>query len=83
MTVDDAAKILSKMYLQAEPKEKVVQIHLFGIKFAEQIKHMSPAEIAVRADLPKTYGTEINKARNLARYVILKPSLGDACSDHI
>lgn len=69
MTIEEAAAVLSDMYLRAAPNEKVIQIHLFGIKYADAIQNMSPSDIAVRANLPKSYGTEINKGRNLARFV--------------
>ncbi|MET3891599.1 hypothetical protein ABIE41_002675 [Bosea sp. OAE506] len=69
MTIEQAAAILARMYGGAGLDEKVVQIHLFGIKYAEDIQHMSAREIAERADIPKSYATEINKGKRLARFV--------------
>lgn len=69
MTVNEAAAILSDMYRRAPPDQKVVQIHLFGIKYADAIRNMSLAEIITRAEIPATYKTEINKGRNLAKFV--------------
>lgn len=72
MTLDEAAKILRKMYDEAPENEKAVQFHLFGIKYAEQIKDITKAKISILADLGKSYGAEINKGVNLAKYVVLK-----------
>ncbi len=73
MTIEDAAKILSQMYLTAPEKEQVVQIHLFGIKYATQLDGMPLHELSERAGISKSYGTEIRKGINLSRYVSLKP----------
>lgn len=49
-------------------------VHLFGIKYAREISECehSPKEIAKLAGIPETYGVEINKGRNLSRYVQVK-----------
>jgi len=60
------------MYLGAACNEKVTQIHLFGIKYAEQIKYMSLSELTILADIRESYKTEIRKGMNLARYVEVK-----------
>jgi len=61
------------MYLRgAARNEKVTQIHLFGIKYAEQIKYMSLSELTILADICESYKTEIRKGMNLARYVEVK-----------
>lgn len=57
------------MYAKAETKEKAVSIHLFGIKYADQIREMSAKEIVVGAGLPESYKTEIRKGINLTKYV--------------
>lgn len=74
MKAESLADILNHMYSTAKPKEKVVMIHLFGIKFASEIaaSGASPAEIAKLAGIDESYGVEINKARNLARYVLVR-----------
>ena len=72
MTIEQAAQILKEMYVKAQDKEKALSIHLFGIKYASEIDGMPLQEIAVRAGVPKSYGTEIRKGINLARYVSLK-----------
>jgi len=61
------------MYLRgAACNEQVTQIHLFGIKYAEQIKYMSLSELTILADIRESYKTEIRKGMNLARYVEVK-----------
>lgn len=72
MKIEDAAKILKEMYGKAPAKEKALSVHLFGIKFADQIQNMPSQEIAIRAGLTKSYGSEIRKGVNLSKYVELK-----------
>jgi hypothetical protein len=72
MTIDEAAKTLAKMYGTAHEGDKVTQIHLFGIQFADQLALHSAKEIAIRAGIPESYGTEISKGRRLARFVRLR-----------
>ncbi|AZN97256.1 hypothetical protein EJ066_08115 [Mesorhizobium sp. M9A.F.Ca.ET.002.03.1.2] len=72
MKIEDAAKILAQMYSTAPDKEKAVHVHLFGIRYADELDGMPLQEIAVRAGISKNYGTEIRKGINLARYVALK-----------
>ncbi len=72
MKIHDAADILKGMYQTAPEKEKAVHVHLFGIQYAEHIKGMALHELAELADIPRSYGTEIRKGINLARYVQLR-----------
>lgn len=72
MTIEEAAKILSQMYSTAPEKEKAVHVHLFGIKYADQLDGMPLGEIAERAKISTNYGTEIRKGINLSRYVSLR-----------
>jgi hypothetical protein len=72
MMIEDAAKILARMYSTAPDREKAMQVHLFGIKYAEHIDGMPLQELAGRAGIPESYGTEIRKGINLARHVRLK-----------
>ncbi len=46
-------------------------IHLFGIKYADEIKEsgIAPKEIAKDADINESYGTEISKGMKLKKYV--------------
>jgi hypothetical protein len=73
MTIDQAAKLLAQMYRQgAATNEKAVYIHLFGIKYADELEGMSLPELTDRAGISDTYKTEIRKGMNLAKYVQLK-----------
>ncbi|PTW47797.1 HTH-like domain-containing protein [Rhodovulum kholense] len=72
MQVHELASILSKGYLSAAPGEAVLSIHLFGIRYAEELKGHSLPEILALADLPKSYGTEIRKGMRLAEYVEIR-----------
>ena len=72
MDVAEAAETLRKMYREAAEGEKVVQIHLFGIKYARELQELSLRDVVSQAGLSHTYATEINKARNIAKYVILR-----------
>lgn len=72
MQINEASKILREMYLKADKKEKAVSIHLFGIKYAQQIEGISAKDIVIGADLPESYKTEVRKGINLAKYVEVK-----------
>lgn len=68
MTIDQAAEILAQMYRQgAATSEKAVQIHLFDIKYSNELEGMSLPELIARARVPETYKTEIRKGMNLAK----------------
>lgn len=71
MTTEEAIRILSDMYSQAPNRETAVQVHLFGIKYADQLKGLNLYHVAERATGNRNWGTEINKGRNLAKYVKL------------
>ena len=74
MQIEEAAKILAKMYEKAPAKEKALSIHLFGVKYADDIRDMPSQTLAIRAGLGKSYGSEIRKGINLAKYVQVKRS---------
>jgi REP element-mobilizing transposase RayT len=69
MSVENAVNTLANMYENANQGEKALSIHLFGIKYADQIRDIPSKEIAIRAGLKEPYGTEIRKGINLAKYV--------------
>ena len=68
MTVDEAANILKCMYRNAPDGKKALSVHIFGIKYADELAELSVNEVATRAEIPG-YAAEINKGRNLAEYV--------------
>lgn len=72
MDIEQLAYELRKMYDTAPRGEKVTHIHLFGIEYAAELTRFAPASVAERAGIGRNYGTEINKGRNLAKYVDLK-----------
>lgn len=74
MAPEELAGKLKDMYENASDGEVVLSVHLFGIKYAEEIKkgEASAAEIAKLAGISEKYGTEINKGCRLAKYVELK-----------
>ncbi len=73
MTLDDAAKTLRKMYDGGlAERDQATQVHLFGIKYAQEIDGMPLKEIAARAGISENYGTEIRKGVKLAKYVVVR-----------
>ena len=70
MTIQDVAQLLKQMYETAPEREKAVHVHLFGIRYAAIINDMSTHEIAERAGIQRSYGTEIRKGINLSKYVV-------------
>ena len=72
MTVDEAARILREMYDAGATRGRgrmTTAIHLFGIRYADDLSRLSIREILVQARLSHTYQTEVNKGIRLAEYV--------------
>ncbi len=68
---------LRKMYeLGGTRGESVVMIHLFGIRFAEEIKSggHTPADIIAASEIPASFATELAKGIELTRHVDEKPT---------
>jgi len=74
MTENQLASILNEMYNNAPNKEQVAHIHLFGIKYADEIKksNLTAGDIIRVSDLNISYATEISKGIKLSKYVTLK-----------
>ena len=74
MEFEKLASILHDMYFDSEDGESVVMIHLFGIKYAREIKacNESMKQFAISAGLNESYGTEISKGVKLAQFVTPK-----------
>ncbi len=72
MTTDDLAKALRDTCDRAPKGDKVVAIHLFGIKNAAHLAGHNAHEIAERAGIGKSFGTEIRKGMRLADHVVIK-----------
>ena len=75
MTTDEAIRILRVMYDGAPWREQVAHIHLFGIKYADELEGLNFHDIAEQATHKRSYGSEIYKGRRLAKYVTLKPGV--------
>lgn len=70
--MDDLVKQLQQA-LNAAPKgNRVVTIHLFGIKHAARLTGIDLQELARRAGIGKSFGTELRKWVRLASHVELK-----------
>ena len=67
--LDDLARELQSNYSGALKSEKVVQIHLFGIRRAAALKNVSLPELLARAGMPDSYKTELRKGIRLADHV--------------
>ena len=74
MTLNELGTKLRDMYHNAPKGDTVAMIHLFGIKYAEEIKkcNFSKKNIIEQAGLPISYLTELTKGVKLAEYVIPK-----------
>ena len=72
MNVSKLGAVLSKMYNDAPKGETVAMVHLFGVKYADQIKAVNGSckDIANAAKISESYGTEIAKGVRLANYVV-------------
>ena len=71
-TIKELGNILADMYENAPKKEQVTMIHFFGVKYADDIKKVGVREVIEQSGIHSTYRTELNKAVNLAKYVIPK-----------
>ena len=76
MTLDELAEVLRNMWDSAPKGGKTPMVHLFGIRYADELEGMDLAALAELAGRPRSMGTEIRKGRNLAQYVIEKDDRG-------
>lgn len=74
MSIAELAEKLGGMYRDAHPGEAVVMVHLFGVRYANEIRESgaSPTDIVVAAGMSEAYGVEVNKGIKLAKYVQVK-----------
>ncbi len=74
MNLEELSAILKEMYENAEPKEQVVNIHMFGIKYAEAIKNnkIKISKLIENAGMGKSYAVEVSKGIKLSKFVKLK-----------
>jgi len=74
MTLIELGETLSKMYNNAQKGEAVAMIHLFGIKYANDIisSEYSKKDIIKASGISESYLTELTKGVKLAKFVIPK-----------
>ncbi|MGB7316756.1 MAG: hypothetical protein WBC85_02215 [Planktotalea sp.] len=72
MTQSDLIAILAEHYSSEPSRGKALEIHLFGIEFADELLGQEVNLIAESATGKASYGTEIRKGMKLAKYVTLK-----------
>ena len=72
MTLQQLGEILNQMYVGSDDRETAAMVHLFGIKYAQEIRNSgtSMKAIARAAGIPESYGTEISKGVKLSRWVV-------------
>jgi hypothetical protein len=67
--ITDLAENLRRAYAAAPQGDKVVTIHLFGIRHAERLKGANLQDLAERAGIGASFGTELRKGVRLAEFV--------------
>ena len=74
MTLNELGGKLSEMYNNAAKGDAVAMIHLFGIKYSNEIKESeySKKDIIKQSGISASYLTELIKGVKLAEYVIPK-----------
>jgi hypothetical protein len=74
MTLNELGTKLSQMYNDAPKGDAVAMIHLFGIKYANEIKECdySKKDIIEQSGISKSYLTELTKGVKLSEYVTPK-----------
>ena len=72
MQLKGLGEVLHDMYFNSEDGEAVAMIHLFAVKYAEEIKASgeSMKAIANAAGIPESYRTEISKGVKLSKFVL-------------
>ncbi len=69
MTLEEAGRKLREVYDAAPYGEQVAHIHLFGIKYADELDGLTNMDIVRQAGMHESYYTEVAKGRKLAKYV--------------
>jgi hypothetical protein len=71
VTISELAAELRRDVDSAPDGQRVVRIHLFGIRRAHELEGVPLKELVARAGIPDSYHTEIYKGMRLADYVRL------------
>ena len=72
MTLKELGSKLFIAYSESARNEQIVSLHLFGIKYADDIKKFGIKEVVDESGIKSSLRTELNKGVNLAKYVKLK-----------
>lgn len=74
MSEAELGRILKSMYENAAKNDALTQIHLFGIKYANEINHNNykATDITKASGIKSSFATEVSKGMRLAKYVELK-----------
>lgn len=72
MNVEEAAKILRRAYRRAPKGKKSTGLHLFGIKYADELSDVDLNQLIKKAGIRDSYYAEIRKGIRLSEYVNLK-----------
>lgn len=74
MTLQHLGERLHEKYFDSDEGEIAAMVHLFSIKYADEIKGAgaSMKAIAKAAGINESYGTEIAKGVKLAKYVSVR-----------
>lgn len=72
MTIGELAAELRRDVNTAPDGDRVVRIHLFGIRRARELDGVPLTELVERAGIPPSYHTEVHKGMRLADYVTLR-----------
>jgi len=74
MNLNELGSILNEMYFESEEGEAVAMIHLFAIRYADEImaSGVSMKAVAKAGGIRESYGTEISKGVKLSKFVIPK-----------
>jgi 5-methylcytosine-specific restriction protein B len=81
MSIQELGNILSDMYNNAPKGQKAVMIHLFGVKFANEISSNgysvseSISKIIEISGLKPSYFNEVYKGVRLSQYVVCKDNI--------
>ena len=71
MQTEQLASMLKEVCERSAPGERVLTIHLFGIRYAEELKGRFH-QVAEASGVGKSYGVELSKGAKLAPHVELK-----------
>ncbi len=72
MTITDLARILRNAHADGEgDMTQALNIHIFGIEYADSLSGVSLAELVKLAGIPPSYNRELAKGKRLSAYVRL------------